>query len=163
MGEFQVAITCPSKTTFVCFCTSLTKLPTVSCQRAFPTVSMILTLVLSSLVSVATNSFTMSLKTALGLLSAETMVTVDVTADYVLPYLSLILCSLYRWQSYYYHHFYFYYMETLDLANFSCLVPFLWTYHLTLRKNHLNIATFCFCRWWELNLGHLRSMRAHNS
>ena len=163
MGEFQVAITCPSKTTFACFCTSLTKLPTVSRQRAFPTVSMILTLVLSSLVSVATNSFTMSLKTALGLLSAETMVTVDVTADYVLPYLSLILCSLYRWQSYYYHHFYFYYMETLDLANFSCLAPFLWTYHLTLRKNHLNIATFCFCRWWELNLGHLRSKRAHNS
>ena len=36
------------------------------------TVSMILTLVLSSLVSVATNSLTMSLKTALGLLSAET-------------------------------------------------------------------------------------------
>ena len=34
------------------------------------------------------------------------------------------------------------------------------TNHLMPRKKHLNIATFCFCRWRESNPGRLRSKRA---
>ena len=50
--------------------------------------------------------------------------------------------------------FYFYSMELLDHAIFCAWLHF--SYHL-MPKNHLNIATFCFCWRWESNPGHQRS------
>ena len=48
-------------------------------------------------------------------------------------------------------------METRDHAHFSCLAPFLQPTTLCQEKTHLNIATFCFCQWWESKSGHSRS------